>query len=151
MHMKGKYNKSHIESMMQNKHVSPEIAKQMAATYLDHNKLSKYLSRGYPSCISDSYDEKLWDEIKDVVLDPYFAPLMADNLKGLPPAYVMTAEQDVLRDEGILYAQRLKEAGCDVTHSHHMNGFHGIVFFLEFMEDSKVIAEKILQFIKERL
>ena len=39
------------------------------------------------------------------------APLMADRLQDLPPAFITVAETDPLRDDGILYAARLAEAG----------------------------------------
>ncbi|MFC4603486.1 alpha/beta hydrolase [Rhodococcus kronopolitis] len=55
--------------------------------------------------------------------DPMASPLLADDLTGLPPAYIAVAGFDVLRDEGQAYAQRLREAGVAATLRTH----HGLV------------------------
>jgi acetyl esterase len=62
-------------------------------------------------------------ESRDSV-SPYAAPGRAEDLSSLPPAYLVTAEFDCLRDEGIDYALRLMRAGVP-TELHHFSGcFH---------------------------
>jgi acetyl esterase/lipase len=56
---------------------------------------------------------------------PYAAPARATDLAGLPPAYVSTMEYDPLRDEGILYALRMLQAGVNVEIHSFPGTFHG--------------------------
>jgi acetyl esterase len=58
-------------------------------------------------------------------VSPYAAPARAADLSGLPPTYISTAENDPLRDEGILYGLRLLQAGVSVELHQFPGTFHG--------------------------
>lgn len=57
--------------------------------------------------------------------DPRISPLRVEDASGLPPALVVTAGFDVLRDEGRAYARRLQEAGVAVVHRQFDGLIHG--------------------------
>ncbi len=57
--------------------------------------------------------------------NPYFAPLLAENLSGQPTTLLITAEYDPLRDEGEAYADRLQAAGVTVERHRIPDALHG--------------------------
>jgi acetyl esterase len=71
------------------------------------------------------------------------SPARAETLVGLPPAYVLTAGADPLRDEGDEYAARLKEAGVTVTHRTFPGQFHGFFTMGKLLQPANIAASEI--------
>jgi acetyl esterase/lipase len=69
--------------------------------------------------------------------DPRASPLLAKDLSGLAPAYIMTAGFDPLRDEGKAYADKLKEAGVPVDYVCYEKQIHGFVSMAGALDEGK--------------
>jgi acetyl esterase len=65
--------------------------------------------------------------------DLRLSPLLAKDFKGLPPAFVLTAGYDPLRDEGRAYADRLIEAGIKTTYVNYPGTIHGFFSLTRFL------------------
>lgn len=61
--------------------------------------------------------------------DPWISPAFTSELRDLPPAVVVTAGFDPIRDDGLAYAERLREAGVPVELLHYAGQFHGFLNF----------------------
>jgi acetyl esterase len=80
---------------------------------------------------------------------PLASPMQAEDLSGLPPALVITAEYDPLRDEGELYGARLREAGVPVTVSRYDGMIHGFLSAPEPFEQTKQAIAECVQALKQ--
>jgi len=76
-------------------------------------------------------------------VSPYAAPARAENLAGLPPAFVSTMEFDPLRDEGIIYALRLLQAGVSVELHQYPGTFHGSAMVTTAAVSRRQAAENV--------
>lgn len=72
--------------------------------------------------------------------DPLATPLALEDMSGLPPAYVLTADLDPLRDDGLMYAERLTKAGVPTTVRNVSGGIHGL---LRAFAHSQVVQEEL--------
>jgi len=85
-----------------------------------------------PRLINASGARRTWDIYLGsarAAVSAYAAPLRAENLAGLPPAYIQTCEIDPYRDDGIEYARRLLEAGVSTELYNVPGAFHAFELF----------------------
>ncbi|HEY0983866.1 alpha/beta hydrolase [Schlesneria sp.] len=77
--------------------------------------------------------------------DPYASPLRATTLKGLPPASIITAEYDPLRDEGEAYGAALQAAGIPVTLHRYEGMIHAFLRRVQQFETARDAIKRIGQ------
>jgi acetyl esterase len=75
--------------------------------------------------------------------DPRASPMRAASLAGLPPAHIVTAEYDPLRDEGEAYAARLHEAGVAVTAKRYPGQIHNFFTMGHVLEQGAAAADEL--------
>ncbi|GHO59965.1 alpha/beta hydrolase [Ktedonobacter robiniae] len=122
---------------------------------------------GYPD-----FDTRSWQDYDGIVINraevkrdfdltygdqdrshPWISPLKASNLAHLPPALIVTAGCDPLRDEGEAYAHRLKQAGVSVTLTRYPSMIHGFFGFAGVLDAGKTAIDQVaqaLQFVAEK-
>lgn len=86
------------------------------------------------------WDHYLGDETD--AHNPYAAPAQARDLHGLPPALVITAEYDPLKDEGEEYARRLQQAGVPTTLTRYDGMIHGFFGRAPVMDKAKLAIDE---------
>ncbi len=114
------------------------------------------------------FDTRSWQDYDGVVLNqaevkrdldltygdqdrshPWISPLKARNLAHLPPALILTAGCDPLRDEGEAYADRLKQAGVRVTLTRYAGMIHGFFGFAGILDDGKTAIDQVAQALQQ--
>jgi acetyl esterase len=76
------------------------------------------------------------------------SPARVENLKDLPPAYVLTAGADPLRDEGDEYARRLSDAGVAVAYKTYPGQFHGFITMGKILPKANTALHEMGEWLK---
>lgn len=84
-------------------------------------------------------------------LHPDASPLRAKDLSGMPAAFVVTGQHDILRDEGQAYAAALADAGVEVEHHEMLGQMHGFFNMPGILHASDQALEKISRFLERKL
>lgn len=88
------------------------------------------------------------DDALDPV-DPLVSPLHADDLAGLPPTLVQTADLDPLRDEGAAYAEALGAAGVETRHTNYERAPHGFLSFPGVTRVGRAARQELVRWVHD--
>uniref|UniRef100_UPI0037E934B9 neutral cholesterol ester hydrolase 1-like n=1 Tax=Semicossyphus pulcher TaxID=241346 RepID=UPI0037E934B9 len=131
-------------SSLQHSNITPELRARIDWTVLLHPKYKKNYTRVI-------VDNKPQGPVKELpgLLDVRASPLLVgpEVLAKTPRAYVLTCQFDVLRDDGLMYARRLQDAGVTVATEHLEDGFHGCFSFLTWPLDFDVGKRAVRSYI----
>ena len=88
------------------------------------------------------YEEYYEGDTRDFRVSPIFA----DDLSGLPPALIITAEHDTLRDEGKAYADRLESSGVPTQYRCYSGMIHGFLQMAGLVDEAQQAIDEISRF-----
>lgn len=91
------------------------------------------------------------DSLGDALRDPYISPLHSPNLHRFPPTLVITAACDVLHDEGVALAERLRQKAVSVEHIDVPGQIHGFIRYRKVLTDPEHGPDAVLTRIGEFL
>jgi len=82
------------------------------------------------------------------LMNPLAAPLLAADHAGLPPAFIAVAEHDPLRDEGIAYADKLRDSGVAVTLDRGPGLIHGYLRAMSYCAESRHAFARMCEWLR---
>ena len=144
-------------SLMARDRGGPRIRHQMLIypvtdVAMDTKSQSEFMADGY--VLSKADMEWFWGHYLANSKDgenPYASPLRAKDLKNLPPAHLITASHDPLRDEGETYAEKLKQAGNKVKVKRYHGVVHGFFSLQAAIDQGKTASHDLAEELKASL
>jgi neutral cholesterol ester hydrolase 1 len=136
-----------------NNHTTLAMKKDYASL-VDSSLIPAVLRQGFKPSAVENGNSNIAQHLGSKFTDPFCMPLMANNLQDLPSAYIITAEHDPLRDDGILYAKRLEKAGVAVTWHNYQDGYHGVMALTVWPMKAKValrMMDDLVQYLDKTL
>nr|XP_033815186.1 neutral cholesterol ester hydrolase 1 isoform X2 [Geotrypetes seraphini] len=129
-YLNGSY--KYVDTVLANNHTSFDISQAVALRERLNwsSLLPSGIQKHYKPVVQPMGTPEVIQEIP-AIFDVRASPLIAEkeSLKLMPKTYILTCEFDVLRDDGLMYAKRLEDAGVEVTRDHFEDGFHGCMIF----------------------
>ena len=123
--------------MDQNLHIPDDVRKLKISKYVNSQMLPAEFrtpKMAPPPRTETQVNETLYKRIASVLVDPLFCPMFADDVSGVPPAFIHAAEFDVLRDDALMYSAKLKAAGVKVIEYISRGGYHSEIFTFKGLE-----------------
>ena len=132
---------------------SVDIAQQVLIyPVTDHNfDRPSYIDNGEGYMLTRHSMKWFWEQYVEYAADrshPYVSPVRADSLAELPPAFVISAEFDPLRDEGEAYARRLEAFGVPVELTRVAGQIHGFLRWTDKFDAALEMVDHIGNFVR---
>lgn len=118
------------DTVFYNGHTSG-LHKDNLSQYVNANMLPAHFRYTLEPLVLMNDTSGFYTRMSEVLLDKTLSPLLVsdDDLAQNTPAntFLVTAEMDILRDDGFIYAERLRRVGKNIHHKHYDDMFHGVL------------------------
>jgi acetyl esterase len=143
-------------ALLAREHDGPDLAAQLLCYPITNHDFDtdSYAENASDYLLTRADMEWFWDQYLRSDVDghnPFASPLRARDLSGLPPATVVTAGFDPLRDEGAAYADRLAMAGVPVEHLDYERLCHGFLSMTDAVDAAADAMGEVTASVRETL
>lgn len=143
-----------VMALFSRENEGPKIAYQALlypATAVEDGRFDSYLENAEGYFLTKRTMKYFVDHYQPDLSDYRAAPLNAEDLSGLPPALVIVAGYDPLRDEGKAYAQRMMQAGVPVVLTEYAGMIHGFFSMSAVLDASRQAVSQVATAVRSAL